>query len=88
MKNLLGELMGANGHGDRQNCGHGNRDATNEQHQEIVDPLTVWAMLDGVHDKNFNNDAYGNWNDAEITNCCKNLKKPIKSWSSCFTCPR
>jgi hypothetical protein len=52
--------MGTNGHGDRQNCGHGNRDATNEQHQEVVDPLTVWAMLDGVHDKNFNNDAYGN----------------------------
>ncbi len=60
MKNLLGELMGTNGHGDRQNCGHGNRDATNEQHQEVVDPLTVWAMLDRVHDKNFNNDAYGN----------------------------
>jgi len=33
MKNMLGELMGTNGHADKQNYGHGNRDAANEQHQ-------------------------------------------------------
>jgi hypothetical protein len=32
MKNLLGELMGTNGHGDKQNYEHGNKDATNDQH--------------------------------------------------------
>jgi hypothetical protein len=35
-------------------------------------------MLDGVHDNNFDNDAYRNGNDAEITNCCKYLQNPKK----------
>jgi hypothetical protein len=56
----LRESVGTNSHGNREHCGHGDRDATNEQHQQVVDSSSVVALLDGVHDNDFDNNAYCN----------------------------
>lgn len=66
--------MGTNGHGYRKHSGHGNWDASNEKHQDIVDSFTVGTMLDAEHDDSLNHTAYNNRNYAEVSNCSEHLQ--------------
>nr|GMD81971.1 hypothetical protein MIMGU_mgv1a017372mg [Ipomoea batatas] len=42
---LLEQLVGSNSHCDRQNSGHGNRDATDQEHEQIVNSIPVLPVL-------------------------------------------
>lgn len=45
---------------------HRNRNASNEQHQEVVNAIPVGTPLDRPHDDDLNNDSNGDGNDTEI----------------------
>jgi hypothetical protein len=63
---LQRQPVGPDGHGDRQHGGHGDGDAADEEHEEVVDAVAVPAVLDQVHDDDLDEDADGDGGDAEV----------------------
>ena len=52
--------MGANGHGDREDSGHGDGDSTDQKDQEIVNAWAIIAILDWIHDDDLNDHPHSN----------------------------
>nr|GMD74280.1 Similarity to tr [Ipomoea batatas] len=65
---LLGQLVGSNSHCDRQNSGHGNRDATDQEHEQIVNSIPVLPVLNWVHHNNLGYHAHSNGAYTEVPN--------------------
>jgi hypothetical protein len=53
---VLGELLGTNGHGDREDSRHGNGDSTNEQDKDVVESVAVRVAEVGVKDEDLKED--------------------------------
>lgn len=70
---LLGQAVGANGHGHRQHCWHGDRNASDEQNKQVVDSITVTSLLDGEHDDQLHNNSDEDGDDAETSNARQHL---------------
>jgi hypothetical protein len=70
---LRGEAVRADGHGDGEHGGHGDGDAADEEHEEVVDAVAVRAALDGVHDEDLDGDADGDGGDAEVADGLEHL---------------
>lgn len=65
--------MGTNSHCDREHSGHGNRNASDKQHQQIVNSITVLALLNGVHHNDLDDDSNGNGDNTEVSDCSQHL---------------
>lgn len=62
---VLGELLGTDGHGDRQDGGHGDGDATDEQDEDVVETVAVRVAEVGVEDENLEQDE-DTWREEEV----------------------
>ncbi|WVZ18797.1 hypothetical protein V8G54_006119, partial [Vigna mungo] len=70
---LLRKPVRTNSHSDRQNSWHGNWNSSNQENQQIVNPISVFAVLYWVHDNELNDYSNRNGTNAEVTNCCKDF---------------
>lgn len=65
--------MRPDGHGDRQHGRHGDGDAADEQHEEIVDAVPITPALNRVHDDDLGQHPHGDGADAEVPDGRENL---------------
>lgn len=66
--------MRPDGHRHRENRGHRNGYATDEKNQKIVDTFPIFSMLNRKHDDDFNQKAYGDGHNAEVSNRREHLQ--------------
>lgn len=58
--------MRSNRHRDGQHARHRDRDPSDQQHEEVVDPVAVLAALDRVHHEELDGDPQRDREDAEV----------------------
>ena len=51
----------------------GDRNTSNEKHQEVVNALSVLLVLDWVHQNDLNQHTNSKWAVTEVTNSCQHL---------------
>lgn len=61
---LRREAARPDGHRDEEHGGHGDRDASDEQHEQIVDAIMVAPPLDGPHDDDLDQESAGDGGDG------------------------
>ena len=70
---VLGKLLSVDGEGDRQNCWHGDGDATNQEDEDVVETITVSVVVSRIEDENLENDKYADGDETEGTDLGENL---------------
>ena len=70
---VLGKLLSVDGEGDRQNCWHGDGDATNQEDEDVVETIPVRIVVSGVEDENLEKDEETNGNETEGTDLSEDL---------------
>ena len=66
-------MLGTNGEGDGQHSGHGNRDTTDQEDEDVVKTITVSVVVGRVEDENLEKDEGTNGDETEGTDLGENL---------------
>jgi len=76
---VLGELLSTDNKSDRQDRGHGNRNTTDQEHQNVVETATVGVVEARVENNDFEDDKDTNSNQTEGTDLGQNLLQVTSS---------
>ena len=70
---VLGELLSANCEGDGQDGGHSNGDTTDQEDEDVVEPIAVSVVIGRVEDKDFEDDESTDGDETEGTDLGENF---------------
>jgi hypothetical protein len=66
-------LLSANCEGDGQDGGHGNGDTTDQEDEDVVEPIAVSVVIGRVEDKDFEDDESTDGDETEGTDLGENF---------------